>query len=64
MRAYVVKTDDGYLYPVQGAVSWTDDESHAGRFLQEDEAHLIAQMFGYTEDRYQVIAVEIAIVPA
>ncbi len=60
MRAYVVKTGDGYLYPFQGAVSFTDDEQHAGHFLQEEEAHVIAQVFGYLEEQYQVIPVEIA----
>ncbi|QAU34510.1 hypothetical protein [Janthinobacterium sp. 17J80-10] len=60
MRMYVVKTDHGYLYPFRGAVSFTDNESHAGLFLQAEEAHVIAQVFGYTEERYSVIAVEIA----
>lgn len=60
MRMYVVKTDHGYLYPFRGAVSFTDIESHAGLFMQAEEAHVIAQVFGYTEDRYSVIAVEVA----
>ncbi len=59
MRTYVVKTENGYLYPFQGSVSFTDDESHAGHFLLVDEAHVIAQIFGYLEEQYQVIAVEI-----
>lgn len=60
MRMYVVKTDNGYLYPFQGAVSFTDDEFHAGLFLLEEEAHVIAQVFGYTEERYSVISIDIA----
>lgn len=60
MRMYVVKTNNGYLYPFRGAVSFTDNESHAGLFVLEEEAHVIAQVFGYTEERYSVIAVEIA----
>lgn len=60
MRMYVVRTDQGYLYSYQGAVSFTDIESHAGLFMQAEEAHVIAQVFGYTEDRYSVVAVEVA----
>jgi hypothetical protein len=58
MRTYVVKTANGYLYPFQGAVSYTDDETHAGHFLMAEEAHVLAQMFGYTEERYEVIAID------
>ena len=59
MRMYVVKTENGYLYPFRGAVSFTDNESHAGLFLLAEDAHVIAQVFGYTEERYSVIPVEI-----
>lgn len=58
MRTYVVKTGDGYLYPFRGFVSFTDDLDHAGYFLAAEEAHVIAQLFGYTEERYLVIAVD------
>ena len=58
MRTYVVKTANGYLYPFRGSVSFTDDLDHAGHFLIADEAHVIAQIFGYTEERYEVIPVE------
>ncbi len=58
MRTYVIQTADGYLYPFEGAVSLTDEIEHAGHFLAADEAHVIAQIFGYTDGRYQVIAVE------
>lgn len=58
MRTYVVKTAHGYLYPLQGTVSFTDDERHAGHFLAADEAHVLAQIFGYTEERYEVIAID------
>ncbi|HCY61672.1 MAG TPA: hypothetical protein DHV59_02270 [Oxalobacteraceae bacterium] len=58
MRTYVVKTANGYLYPFQGAISFTDDQAHAGHFLMPDEAHILAQIFGYTEERYEIIAVE------
>ena len=57
---YIVKTENGYLYPFRGAVSFTDDQFYAGLFLLEEEAHVIAQVFGYTEERYDVIAVDIA----
>ncbi|WP_147383886.1 hypothetical protein [Noviherbaspirillum sedimenti] len=59
MRTYVVKTGDGYLYPMQGSISFTDDLEHAGHFLAADEAHVIAQLFGYTEERYRVIAIDL-----
>lgn len=59
MRAYVVKTAHGYLYPLLGTVSFTDEPSHAGHFLIADEAHVLAQIFGYTEERYEVIAIDI-----
>ena len=58
MRTYVVKTANGYLYPFQGTVSYTDEERHAGHFLLVDEAHVMAQMFGYTEERYEIIAID------
>lgn len=58
MRTYVVKTAHGYLYPFRDSISFTDDESHAGHFLAADEAHVLAQIFGYTEERYQVIAID------
>lgn len=58
LRIYVVKTANGYLYPFQGSVSFTDDEQHAGGFADEEEAHVIAQVFGYAEGSYQVIPLD------
>lgn len=59
MRAYIVKTGDGYLYPYEGDVSFTDDENHAGHFLNTDEAHGTAQGLGYAEGSYQVTPVDV-----
>ena len=55
---YIVKTEDGYLYLDEGAVTFTDEEGHAGRFPTQDEGHIIAQMFGYAEGRYRIIPTE------
>jgi hypothetical protein len=57
MHTYIVKTEDGYLYLYEGKVSFTDDESHAGHFRNEEEAHVTAQLFGYSEVNYKVIPV-------
>lgn len=59
MRTYIVKTAQGYLYSREGMVSYTDDETHAGHFLSQEEAHVIARVFGYAEGRYQVISVDV-----
>lgn len=59
MRAYIVKTGDGYLYPYEGDVSFTEDEAHAGRFLNTEEARDTAQGLGYTEGNYQVIPIDV-----
>lgn len=61
MQAYVVRTGDGYLYWVQNSVSFTEDERHAGHFMTADEAHVIAQLFGYNEGRYEVIATTLCV---
>lgn len=59
MRAYIVKTSDGYLYPNEGDVSFTDNETHAGHFLNTEEAHDTAQGLGYPEGNYQVIPIDV-----
>lgn len=59
MRAYIVKTPDGYLHPHDGDVSWTDDESKAGHFLDEEEADDTAQNLQYPQGSYRVIPVEV-----
>lgn len=59
MCAYIVKTGDGYLYPYEGGVSFTDDENHAGHFLNTDEAHDTAEGLGYVEGSYQVIPIDV-----
>lgn len=58
MQAFIVKTRDGYLYPYQGDVSFTDNKDHAGHFPDADEANDTAQGLGYTVGSYQVIQVE------
>lgn len=60
MRTYIVKTEDGFLYWVDGKAAFTDDESHAGLFPTEEEAHVAAQMFGYVEGEYRVMPAAIS----
>jgi hypothetical protein len=42
-------------------VSFTDDERHAGHFLPADEAYVIAQVNGYTEEHLHATPVEMGI---
>ena len=56
---YIVKTDDGYLYPYAGDVLFMDDENQAGHFHNKDEADVIAQGLGYQEGSYQVFPVDV-----
>lgn len=37
MRAFIVKSENLYLYPSNGDVSWTLDKSAAGHFLSVEE---------------------------
>jgi len=59
MRAYIIKTGDGYLYPFAGDLSLTADESQAGYFRSVDEARGIAQERGYYDGGFEIIAVEV-----
>lgn len=58
MSAFIVKTDDNYLYPTNdGDVSWTEKESEAGRFGGIEVAHGTAEELGYGQGSYEVIPV-------
>lgn len=59
MHAYIVRTQEGYLYPFAGDVSLTDDESQAGHFLSTDEACEVASSRGYYDGHFQVLRVEV-----
>lgn len=59
MRAYIVKTGDGYLFPYEGDVSFTDNERQAGHFSNINEAHDTAKGIGYVAGNYQIIPVEV-----
>jgi hypothetical protein len=59
MHAYIVKTQEGYLYPFAGDVSLTDDPDQAGHFLSTDEACEIAAARGYYDGHFNVLRVEI-----
>ena len=59
MYAYIVKTQDGYLYPFADDVSLTDDESQAGRFSSADEARQTAEERGYYDGGFQVIRIAV-----
>ncbi len=55
---YHVKTDNGYLRPQDGIVSYTTTESEAGHFLTVDEAHGAAAGLGYSKGDYWLIPVK------
>lgn len=59
MRAYIVKTQDGYLYPFAGDVSLTDDASQAGHFLSAGEARELAESRGYYDGGFDVLRIDI-----
>ncbi|HYD95553.1 MAG TPA: hypothetical protein VEC01_09540 [Noviherbaspirillum sp.] len=59
MRAYIVKTPDGYLYPFAGDVSLTDDQALAGHFLSIEEAREIAESRGYYNGGFNIIRVDV-----
>jgi hypothetical protein len=59
MHAYIVKTDDGYLYPFAGDVSLTDDVSQAGHFLSTEEARALAESRGYYDGGFEVLRVDV-----
>lgn len=58
-QVFIVRTRDGYLYPSDGDVSWTDDKDRAGHFLSGDEANDTAQALGYGIGSFQVIPVDV-----
>ncbi len=59
MHAYIVKTQDGYLYPFADDVSLTDEVSQAGHFLSTDEAREMAESRGYYDGGFDIIRVEV-----
>lgn len=59
MHVYIVKTEDGYLYPFAGDVSLTDREDQAGYWTSAGEASENAVRLGYKEGSFRVIAVDI-----
>ncbi|MDB5798866.1 MAG: hypothetical protein JWP36_2768 [Paucimonas sp.] len=59
MHKYVVKTPDGYLYPFAGDASLTDDPEQAQQFASTDEARTTAEQFGYIDDHFEIIPVDL-----
>lgn len=59
MHVYIVKTDDGYLYPFAGDVSLTDRADQAGHYGSTAEASETAERLGYKEGTFEVIAIDV-----
>lgn len=59
MHVYIVKTEDGYLYPFAGDASLTDREDQAGRWASAGEASDTAVRLGYKEGSFRVIAIDV-----
>lgn len=59
MHVYIVKTNDGYLYPFAGDVSLTDRVDQAGRWKSAGEASETAERLGYKQGTFRIIALDI-----
>ena len=59
MRVFIVKCGTDYLYPHDGAASWTPVKSKAGHFFSIAEVDdTMQQGMGWSED-YEIIPVEV-----
>lgn len=59
MKAFVVKTTDGYLCPKDGGVGWTANLDDAGHFNIKDEASDTAELAGYASGEFEIVPVEV-----
>ena len=59
MCVFIAKTRDGFLYPLNGDVYWTDKQEEAGYFLTREEAVSTAQGLGYSYGSYELISVDV-----
>lgn len=58
MKAFVVKTADGYLCPRDGDVGWTSQLDEAGHFFDQGEAGDTAELAGYGAGEFEVVPVD------